>query len=158
MPPSFLPARSAGLGSAASAAESWACCWWLHAARAKPRARASSAFLIVMSIFLVVKKWSATRGSAPANIMTIPLPLSSVVMGFFVKNPLKHSRHIDGDCGCLAAADAQGSHPALAAAGVQGIHEGDHQAIAAGADRVAQGAFTAVDVHPVVEAAQVLHR
>src|SRR3546814_20737437 len=84
-------------------------------------ARASSALLIVMSIFLVVKKWSATRGSAPANIMTIPLPLSSVVMSFFVKNPLKHSRHLAGDCGCLAAADAQGSHPALAAAGGQGI-------------------------------------
>src|SRR3546814_977799 len=80
--------------------ESSACCWLLHAARAKPMARASSALLIVMSIFLVVKKWSATRGSAPANIMTIPLPLSSVVMSFFVKNPLKHSSHLDGDCGC----------------------------------------------------------
>src|SRR3546814_1302568 len=111
---------AAAAASAASAAESSACCWLLHAARAKPMARASSALLIVMSIFLVVKRWSATRGSAPANIMTIPLPLSSVVMSFFVKNPLKHSRHLDGDCGCLAADDAQGSHPELAAAAVTG--------------------------------------
>src|SRR3546814_5883917 len=111
---------AAAAASAAAAAESSACCWLLHAARAKPMARASSAWLIVMSIFLVVKKWSATRGSAPANIMTIPHTLSSVVMSFFVKNQLKHTRHHEGDCGCLDADDAQGSHPALADAGGQG--------------------------------------
>src|SRR5690606_25182176 len=134
--------------SAASAAESAACCWLVHAARARPMAIASSALLMVMKYFLVVEFGNAQLRAD--NMMTTPCRLSSGGASFLVKKSLPFSRHLDGHCRCFAAADAQRSHPALAAPGLQGMHQGDQQAGAAGTDRVAEGDRPPVDVEPVV--------
>src|SRR5208337_4824541 len=68
------------------------------------------------------------------------------------------SEHLDGHGGGFAAADAQRGDAALQSVFRQRRHQSDQDARARGADRMAERAGAAMDIHLVMRQIEIAHR